>query len=306
MLQRQTEVKFRDNQENRVQQFPKTPKNANIAASKFVTPAPKPRIALGAKSTNVHHRQFSSAKTGKRHSPVLASKKPLSIVAPEQAQKLEGGAALRAALNRALLTGVDIPDVEYAPPPVPEQPYDEPEWMTPMDWDALDRVIAKGRPAAPLMQCYREKYAKMDETATPPFEFMDVPQMSAKTGANPKLTRQGLSSSGSTSSKTSARPKLGRYAASTLSVQAKAKPVRQVSHGDQENVGRTVRSKSTTSAPRSLSSRAITSRTTSEATKPGKEMSSGSDLFLDGSEEAFIDSLVPDIEHQSDLEVDFD
>lgn len=306
MLHRQTEVKFRDNQENRVQQFPKTPKNANVASSKFVTPAPKPRIALGAKSTNVHHRQFSSAKTGKRHSPVVAPKKPLSLIAPEPAQKLEGGAALRAALSKALATGIDIPDVEYAPPPVPEQPYDEPEWMTPMDWDALDRAVARGAPPAPMLQCYREQFTKVDDS-TPPFEFMVMPQFSsAKSDAKPASARRGLSSSGSGSSKTLTRPKLGGYAAPTLSVQAKIKPTHAANHGDKENIARAFRSKSTTSVRKPLSRPPTTTRTMSEQRKASQEVPQSPALSMAGLEDSLIDSCAPELEPQSDLEVDFD
>lgn len=122
MLHRTTEVKFRDNQENRVQQFPKTPKNQSTQQLKFITPAPKSRVALGQKSTNVHNRQFTSIKTGKRHSPVTAHK-PVFVL-PEPSQELKGGDALRAAFQRALDNGDELPDVEYCPPKVQELPYE--------------------------------------------------------------------------------------------------------------------------------------------------------------------------------------
>lgn len=208
MLHRHTEVKFRDNQENRVGQFPKTPKNASskTQSSKFVTPAPKPRVALGAKSTNVHHRQFSSAKTGKRHSPIAAPKPPASILPQEKLQELEGGAALRAALARALATGVDVPDVEYTPPPVVEPRY-VPDDAVPLDWESL-RILRDHVPRAEIS-------FKIDDDEkwleTPPFEFIEEE-------IHPKASGLQVVQSKST---ISSKPR--GFAAPTAAAQAKAK-----------------------------------------------------------------------------------
>lgn len=211
MLVRHTEVNFRDNQENRIQQFPKTPKTvATSQSSKFVTPAPKPRVALRAKSTNVHNRQFSSVKPGKRHSPIAHSTKPISLVPPEQAQDVKGGAALRSALKRALATGINVPDVEYAPPPVEELPYSEPDGVEPMDWEALRFLRDHGAFKQEEYMIIKNPECNYDP---PPFEFIDItPQVAP-------VKPQSSSKSGSR--------RLGGFAAPTAAAQAKVKvPVR--------------------------------------------------------------------------------
>lgn len=217
--QRSVDVRVRDNQENRSSAFPKTPgktasnggagkmpmtgKHANMGSSAaptmsaFMTPAQPSRAPLGAKSTNVHlHRQFTSAKTGKRHSPVTAMRPPpkLQIAldpAPALAQpqaaasepaaaapKLEGIAGLRAALDRALETGVDVPEVEYAPPPVQELPFAEPENMYPMDWDAFEEIKAqRARNPLPVWRAPKDdpilRYMQTTEDDIPPFVMMN-------------------------------------------------------------------------------------------------------------------------------------
>lgn len=229
MFHRQAEVKFRGgDQENRVGGFPKTPKHAGTQESRFVTPAPKMRVALGAKSTNVHHRQFASAKTGKRHSPVAAPKLSFAAVEPEPVlRELEGAAALRAALQRALATGVDVPDVEYAPPPVEELPYSEPEGLEPMDWDALHYLQSQGAFAPRRLQI------KTDEPVDVlrPFEFID-PEAQNRGKRMPSTVPKGsrLPSSGT---KSAVPARLGGFAAPTAAARARSKTAQ--SSSDKEN-----------------------------------------------------------------------
>jgi hypothetical protein len=215
MLHRQTDVKLRENQENRAHApaFPKTPKN-NVAApsTHFITPANKPRMALGNKSTNVHHRQpFTSAvKTGKRHSPVtkmtMTIAKPVfKLDVPMQEEvapvlKAQGGAALREALDRALATGIDVPEPEYAPPPVKEElPFTEPDNVEPMDWPAFHALCKQardpGRWARPRKQVVHE----------PMPVFVPIPVV-----ADEEAARSG-------------KAKVANYAAPTASARARSK-----------------------------------------------------------------------------------
>lgn len=315
MFQRQAEVKVRDrgDQENRVQQFPKTPKHGgkDVLASKFVTPAPRPRVALGAKSTNVHHRQFTSAKTGKRHSPVTASSanRPVEVAQePTAGLKVQGGAALRAQLDRALKTGVDVPDVEYAPPPVREEeegPYEEPEWMTPMDWGAYEivRQAEKRRPF-PVLAC--SKLPTYDDDSLPKFEFMEDPVLAAKTDRRPAPA--------TTSRTRPARSQLGGFAAPTLAAQARAKvPVRARGAVDKENVN-IGHKRVAVRPPGALSQRSSSSARSKASTPVAVEevASTAPEGQLDSLELLPIDGLtlepleMPDLDPQSDMEVDFD
>ena len=217
----------RDNQENRASAFPKTPAGKSISnktagltaknAPAFVTPAQPSRAPLGNKSTNVHHRQFqTSVKTGRRHSPVTAVRPPKLQIAvdrpvlqQQEAPKLDGIAALRAALDRSLETGIDIPDVEYAPPPVEELPYAEPDNMYPMDWDAFNRCRqdAGSQYIAPI---YRAPQVKEEEQEELPVFVMMGDETSSK-------DKPVAKTAGST------RPtKLGSFAAPTAATRARA------------------------------------------------------------------------------------
>lgn len=329
MLHRQSEVKFRDNQENRVTQFPKTPKNTTARPNNnFITPAPKSRVALGAKSTNVHHRQFTSAKPGKRHSPVTASKTPLTTLSkPQGKQDQVGAESLRLALQRALETGEDVPDVEYCPPPVEELPFEGHEGYVRLTQEEIMLNTPQFHP----------RLSHFDYDTLPTFVPMPVPSFwsedSEETQApRPADQQKGTRMTKVKTSSASRSAKLGRFAAPTASAQAKLKPrvaLAQAESSTTANLNRTSSIRTAVSRPplKSTGSSRVKSVTALESkvsqltirdkakAKNGDDARAGENGVENGEEEdepmiSYYDDLltgepdIPDVSLEFDVDLD--